>query len=169
MSAAETTARDDLTELFRATILEHARRPRNQGTRLTAPDSETHGVNASCGDRVRLRFCVDGNGTITAIEWEGEGCAISQASVSMMTRAVKGRSLAEAERVIAAFHRCMHGEPIPDGVRLGELEALAGVRQFPMRVRCAWLGWGALTTGIAEYRARHETDDDPLAVRRVTG
>lgn len=161
MSAAESPAPDDLTELFRATILEHARHPRNRGTRLAAPDSETDGVNASCGDRVTLRFRVDGNGTITAIEWQGEGCAISQASVSMMTRAVKGRSLAEAERVIEAFHRCIHGEPIPDGVRLGELEALAGVRQFPMRVACAWLGWGALKTGIAEYRARPAVTGQP--------
>ena len=169
MSAAETAARDDLTELFRATILDHARRPRNRGTSLTAPDIETHGVNASCGDRVTLRFCVDGSGTITAIEWEGQGCAISQASVSMMTRAVTGKSLAEVGRIIEAFHRFLRGEPVPDAVRLGELEALASVRRFPMRVKCAWLGWQALKDGIATAQARHVSDDDLLGVRRVSG
>lgn len=169
MSATETTSRDDLTELFRATILEHARHPRNRGTSLTAPDIETHGVNASCGDRVTLRLCVDESGTITAIEWEGEGCAISQASVSMMTRAVKGRPLAEAERVIKAFRQFLRGEPVPEAVQLGELEVLAGVRRFPMRVKCALLGWHALEEGVATAQARHRTGDDPLAVRRVSG
>ena len=169
MSAAETASRDDLTELYRATILEHARHPRNRGASLTAPDIETHGVNASCGDRVTLRLCVDESGTITAIEWEGEGCAISQASVSMMTRAVQGRPLAEAERVVEAFHQFLRGEPVPDAVRLGELEALAGVRRFPMRVKCALLGWQALKEGIATAQARRLPDDDPSGVRRVSG
>lgn len=159
MSLAETASRDDLTELYRATILEHARHPRNQGTSLTAPDIETHGINASCGDRVTLRFCVDEGGTIIAIEWEGQGCAISQASISMMTRAVKGRSLAEAERIIETFRRFLHGEPVLEAVRLGELEALASVQRFPVRVKCAWLGWQALEDGIATARARQSSDD----------
>ena len=167
MSAAETTVEDDLAELFRATILEHARHPRNRETNLTAPDIETRGVNASCGDRVTLRLCVDESGVITAIEWEGQGCAISQASVSMMTRAVKGRPLAEAERVINAFHQFIRGEHDPEAVPLGELQALAGVRRFPMRVKCALLGWQALEEGIAAAQARHTTGDDPPAVRRV--
>jgi nitrogen fixation NifU-like protein len=168
MNAAEATMGDELAELFRATILDHARHPRNRGTNLTAPDIETHGVNASCGDRVSLRLCVDGSGMITAIEWEGQGCAISQASVSMMTRAVKGQPLAEAERVMKAFHQFLRSEHDPEAVPLGELQALAGVRRFPTRVKCASLGWDALAEGIAVAQARQKADDDPPAVRRVS-
>lgn len=145
---------DDLNELFRATILEHARHPRNRGASLTTPDIETHGANTTCGDRVTLRLCVDDAGSVTAIEWEGRGCAISQASASMMTRAVRGRSLAEIEDLIGSFREFLGGEAPPADAHLGELEALGGVRRFPVRVNCALLGWHALDEGVAEYRAR---------------
>ncbi len=158
MSEAMVAPHADLTELFRATILEHARHPRNQGTSLTAPDIESHGVNASCGDRITLRLCVDDAGIVNAIEWEGQGCAISQASVSMMTRVVKGKALPEVERIIEAFRGFLKGEAIPDGIQMGELEALTGVRQFPVRVKCALLGWRTLQEGIGHYhRAPHAT------------
>ncbi len=164
MSSAQIPAQGDLSDLFRATILEHSRHPRNQGTGLTAPDIEQRAVNASCGDRVTLRLCVDEAGRIAAIEWDGQGCAISQASISMMTRAVQGKSLAEADRIVAAFRAFLKGEEAPNDVRLGELAALTGVRQFPTRVRCALLGWQALANGIAEYRVRAAENDGASAV-----
>jgi nitrogen fixation protein NifU and related proteins len=159
MSAAGVTPHDDLQELFRATILDHSRHPRNRGATLTAPDIEAHGVNTSCGDRVALRLCVDDAGMVTAIEWEGQGCAISQASISMMTRATAGKSLVEVERIIESFRNFLADDAPPGEVHLGELEALAGVRHFPIRARCALLGWHALETGIAEYRVRRAAED----------
>ncbi len=164
MNATQIPAQGDLNDLFRATILEHSRHPRNYGAGLAAPDIEQRAVNASCGDRVTLRLSVDTAERITAIEWDGQGCAISQASVSMMTRAVQGKSLAEAERIVAAFRAFLKGEETPNDVRLGELAALTGVRQFPTRVRCALLGWQALATGIAEYRARAPENDGTSTV-----
>lgn len=151
MSAARATTQDDLHDLFREIILEHYRHPRNRGNALDAPDIAAHGVNSSCGDSVNLRAVVDGAGIVTAIEWDGQGCAISQASVSMMTRAVWGKPLAEVERIIEAFRAFLKSEDVPPDIRLGELEAMSGVRQFPVRVRCALLGWHTLKDGIAEY------------------
>jgi nitrogen fixation NifU-like protein len=154
MSAPGNGVQEDLTELFRATILEHARHPRNRGATLVAPDIESRAGNISCGDRATLRLCVDDAGIVTAIEWEGDGCAISQASLSMMSRAVLGKSLAEIDQLIAAFYRLVRGDAGPVGMHLGELEALEGVRRFPARMKCASLGWQALGDGIARYRSR---------------
>src|SRR4051812_6731895 len=121
MSDRDVARDDDLSALFRATILEHSRHPRNYGTSLTAPDIEMKGVNTSCGDRVTLRLCIDDAGIVSAIEWDGQGCAISQASISMMTRMVRGKSLAEIAQIIAAFQSLLAGESMPGGIALGEL------------------------------------------------
>lgn len=155
MSSLRAGEQDDLRELFREIVLEHYRHPRHRGNTLTAPDIAARGVNASCGDSVNLRAVVDDGGNVTAIEWDGQGCAISQASVSMMTRAVQGKTLAEVERFIDAFRAFLRDEAVPPDIRLGELEAMAGVRQFPVRVRCALLGWHTLKDGIAAYHQEH--------------
>lgn len=152
MSTAIVGTKDDLDDLYRATILEHYRHPRNRGSAIISPTIAADGVNASCGDRVSLRLCVDDAGLITAMEWEGQGCAISQASVSMMTRLMTGKSIAEAERIIVAFRTLLRGEPVPAESNLGELRALESVRRFPARMRCALLGWQTLADGVACYR-----------------
>jgi nitrogen fixation NifU-like protein len=152
MSATMIGTTDDLDDLFRETILEHYRRPRNRGSAIGAPDIAAEGAHTSCGDRVALRLRVDDAGVITAIEWEGQGCAISQASISMMTRLVTGKNLAEAEQAIAAFRALLRGEPVPAEIDLGELRALEGVRRFPARMHCALLGWQTLADGIRSYR-----------------
>lgn len=152
MSATPTSTRDELDDLFRATILEHSRHPRNRGTGITDPDIAADGANAACGDHVHLRLRLDAAGHIAAIEWDGQGCAISQASISMMTRQMVGKTLPEAARIIAAFRALLRGDPVTPEVNLGESVALAGVRQFPVRMRCALLGWQTLADGINRHQ-----------------
>jgi nitrogen fixation NifU-like protein len=159
MSSTTALAGGDLEELFRETILDHYRHPRNRGNAIAAPDIVADGAHTACGDHVHLRLRVDDAGRIAAIEWEGQGCAISQASVSMMTRRVEGKTLPEAEAVIAAFRALLLQEPAPREIDLGELVALAGVRRFPARMKCALLGWQTLGDGITRYRIHGKPPD----------
>jgi len=152
------TPNDELRELFRETILEHYRHPRNRTTAITDPDIVAHGAHTSCGDSVHLRLRLDDAGSIAAIEWDGQGCAISQASTSMMTRRMTGKTLAEAEEIVAEFRALLRGEAIPGGAEWGELHALEGVRQFPVRMRCALLGWEALANGITRYHITRQVE-----------
>ena len=138
MSAGEA----QLSALYQEIILDHYRRPRNKGT-IEAPDEHVQmRRNPLCADELALDVSFDGD-RFTDVRFTGSGCSISQASASMMTQAVKGKSLEEAATLFQQFHKLIHGEPV-DEKSLGELRALAGVSKFPVRMRCALLAWGAL-------------------------
>lgn len=139
-----------LDELYREVILDHYSHPRNKGT-LDPADVVREGANPLCGDEIRLSLLVR-DGIVRDVRFDGKGCSISQASASMMTERIKGQPIAEARRLIAAFKGMMHGEaPAPDD--LGDLEALQGVRKFPVRVKCATLGWVTLEEAFKELAA----------------
>lgn len=144
-----------LDDLYQAVILDHYRRPRNQGL-LPNPDLQSEGFNPFCGDQVMLTLTLDGDGRIDAVGFEGEGCSISQASASMLSAHIGGRTLDEAESLVRTFKGVMQGEEIDpeEEERLGEIAALQGVREFPIRVKCALLGWTTLQDAIADYRKR---------------
>ncbi|MEX1183313.1 MAG: SUF system NifU family Fe-S cluster assembly protein [Gemmatimonadota bacterium] len=136
-----------LNSLFQELILEHYKRPRNKGE-LPDPDTSIHMNNPTCGDEVRLQLRVR-DGIIEDARFVGEGCSISQASISMMTQLVKGRSTAEALQLADRFTAMMHGDA--DAARdrsMGDLRSLAGVAKFPVRVKCALLGWNALEESL---------------------
>jgi nitrogen fixation NifU-like protein len=126
-----------LDDLYREVILDHCSHPRNKGS-LEAADVTREGANPLCGDEIRLWLIVRG-GVVQDVRFDGKGCAISQASASMMTERVKGRPVEEAGRVIAAFKAMMRGDQPGDD--LGDLVAFQGVRKFPVRVKCATLSW----------------------------
>jgi len=137
-------------ELYQAVILDHNRRPRNFHA-LTEASHSAEGYNPLCGDRLTLYLKVSGD-TIEDVSFEGAGCAISKASASMMTDALKGRSLAEATALFDRFHRMVTtppSEPIED---MGKLSSLAGVREFPVRVKCASLAWHTLKAALSNKR-----------------
>jgi nitrogen fixation NifU-like protein len=134
-----------LGDLYQEVILDHNRRPRNFRVITGARCQE--GYNPLCGDRVKVYVTV-ANGVLTDVAFEGIGCAISQASASLMTEALRGKPLAEALRLCEGFQDMVtapHDEPAAD---LGKLSALAGVREYPSRVKCASLAWHALKAAI---------------------
>lgn len=136
----------DLSDLYQEVILDHNRRPRNFHALADASHS-AEGYNPLCGDRLTLYLKVS-NGTIEDVSFEGAGCAISKASASMMTDALKGRTVAEANALFERFHR-MVTTPPEEGVEdMGKLSALAGVREFPIRVKCASLAWHTLKAAM---------------------
>jgi nitrogen fixation NifU-like protein len=131
----------ELSDLYQEVILDHNRRPRNFGA-IPDTDLHAHGHNPLCGDKLTVYLRV-ADGVIQDIRFEGSGCAISKASASLMTEALKGRSVIEATSVFDRF-QAMVTTPMDialDVEGLGKLEALAGVREFPMRVKCATLAW----------------------------
>ncbi|MFO7324692.1 MAG: SUF system NifU family Fe-S cluster assembly protein [Pseudomonadota bacterium] len=136
----------ELTDLYREVILDHNRHPRNFG-RLDPHDGEAKGHNPLCGDRLTLTLRREGD-RIADLRFEGNGCAISMASASLMTEAVKGRSRAEVDALFARVHALLTEQGAPaDG--LGKLAALSGVREFPARVKCASLCWHTLNAALA--------------------
>lgn len=136
----------ELDELYRETIIAHARRPHNFGTLLDA-DAAGDGKNPICGDEVSVQVALDGD-RIRSARFQGKGCAISQASASMLTDAVTDRTLVELDVLVAGIERMLRGEGEPDA-DLGELAALRGVAQFPTRVKCALLAWKVLRQALA--------------------
>lgn len=137
-----------LTSLFQELILDHYKRPRNKGE-LPDATRRVHMNNPTCGDEVWLQLRFNDQDTIEDVRFIGEGCSISQASISMMTQLLKGRSRSEAAALTERFKQLMHGdaEAARDRV-LGDLRALAGVSRFPVRVKCALLGFNALEEAI---------------------
>jgi len=140
----------ELTDLYQEVILDHNRRPRN--FHVLADASHTaEGYNPLCGDRLTLYLkLVDG--VVADVAFEGAGCAISKASASMMTDAVKGKSIAEARALFERFHRMVTTPPEQPVEDLGKLSALAGVREFPVRVKCASLAWHTLKAAMNDKR-----------------
>lgn len=135
-----------LDDLYREVILDHYSHPRNRGV-VDPADVMREGANPLCGDEIRVSLRVR-DGIVEDVRFEGKGCSISQASTSMMTELVKGKRVEEVGGLIAAFKAMMHGEPPGDD--LGDLEALQGVRKFPVRVKCATLGWVTLEGALDE-------------------
>lgn len=159
-----------LEDLYREIILDHYRSPRNRGELAVPPAQKAEGFNPLCGDEVVLYLDVDPDTrTVRDIKIAGQGCSISQASTSMMSAAVKGKSLDEVHQLTRAFKALMsihesklEGESDGSdleaelrGVRLGDLEALQGVVKFPVRIKCATLAWNTLQQGLDE--AEHAT------------
>ena len=129
----------DLTELYQQVILDHNRRPRNRG-RLPTANRVAHGDNPSCGDQCSVYLQLDGD-RIKDLSFDGSGCAISQASASLMTTQLKGKNAAEAEALFKNFHEIVTTGKEPE--EISDLGAFAGVHAFPARIKCATLGWHA--------------------------
>ena len=137
----------ELSDLYQEVILDHNRRPRNFHA-IADASHRAEGYNPLCGDRLTVYLKVDGD-VITNVGFEGSGCAISKASASMMTDAVKGRSVAEAEALFDRFHRMVTMPPEAAVEDLGKLTSLAGVREFPVRIKSASLAWHTLKAALA--------------------
>ena len=136
----------ELNDLYRDVILDHNRHPRNFGD-LPAADASAEGFNPMCGDRLTLKLKM-ADDKISDIRFEGQGCAISTASASLMTEAVKGKSRAEALQLFERVHRLLTDDAHHDPESLGKLAALSGVREYPARVKCASLCWHTLTSAL---------------------
>jgi nitrogen fixation NifU-like protein len=145
----------DLRDLYQDVILDHSRKPRNRG-KLEGANRRAEGFNPLCGDRFTVQLVVD-EGIVRDIRFEGSGCAISTASASLMTEDLKGKREAEAEERFRLFHDLLTGDPSPGSEEpdpsLGKLVAFSGVREFPVRVKCATLPWH---TFEAALRGREE-------------
>jgi nitrogen fixation NifU-like protein len=139
----------DLEELYQDVILDHSRRPRNFGV-LAKPDVLVHGDNPACGDEIHLGVQFGSDGKLQEIKFSGQGCAISQASASMMTAKLKGKSREEAREMARTFKNLVTGESADQSKSLGDLQLLQGVRKFPQRVKCAMLAWRALEQALAQ-------------------
>jgi nitrogen fixation NifU-like protein len=146
-----------LEDLYREIILDHYRNPRNRGELPTPPAHRSEGFNPLCGDEIQVYLDVR-DGVVDDIRIGGQGCSISQSSASMMSQAVKGRSLSEARALLHAFKSMMSIEDGHDhedgndeaepGVKMGDLEALQGVVKYPVRIKCATLAWNTLAQGL---------------------
>lgn len=135
-----------LSELYQSVILDHNRAPRNYRA-MEHPTGSAEGYNPLCGDQVRVFVRVE-DAVVRDVSFQGDGCAISRASASLMTAAVKGKPVAEAERLFAGFHALLTGGPATDA-ELGKLAVLGGVREFPTRVKCATIAWHALRRAMS--------------------
>ena len=144
---------NDLDDLYQEVILDHNRRPRN--FRALPEGRRAEGYNPLCGDRLTVYLRVDGN-VIKDVSFEGSGCAISKASASLMTESIKGKTLDEARALFDRFQRMITASGEVASADLGKLAVLAGVRQFPVRVKCATLAWHTL-------RAAAEARDDVVS------
>lgn len=145
---------DDLRELYRELILDHARSPRHFG-RLEDATHSAEGVNPLCGDKLKMYLRVDEDGRIGDARFEGSGCAISVASASLLTETVIGQTRERALQYFAAMVRRLAsrgdaGAPHAPDLDLGKLEALEGVKDFPTRVKCATLAWHALNSALED-------------------
>jgi nitrogen fixation NifU-like protein len=150
-----------LDDLYREVILDHYSHPRNKGE-LPDPDISVEGANPLCGDELSIFVKLDG-GRVAEVRFTGRGCSISQASASMMTEQIKGKTLEEARALTARFKGMMQGQAV-DEEAMGELASLQGVRKFPVRVKCATLSWVALEQGIEEF----ETTSGKVAAKATS-
>lgn len=151
----------ELEELYQEVILDHSRKPRNFGE---LPDAtvKVHGDNPSCGDEIHVGIKFNSDGGLEDIKFTGQGCAISQASASLMTMKLKGKSRAEVTDMLRAFHDLVTTDQKEAPKTLGDLRVMKGVRKFPQRVKCAMLAWRALEQALqqtgAESTVSTETD-----------
>jgi nitrogen fixation NifU-like protein len=138
---------NELQVLYQEVLLDHYRSPRNQG-HLDAPTGHAEGHNPLCGDRIAVEVEVQGD-RLQKVAFEGGGCAISTASASLMTEAVSGKSQSEIAELFDRFRKAVTGDPAADPEPLGKLAVLCGVKDFPMRVKCATLAWHTLLAALA--------------------
>ena len=140
---------ESLRELYQEVILDHSRHPRHFGA-LEGATHSGEGYNPLCGDRIHLYLAIDDEGRIADIKFEGKGCAISQASASLMTDMLVGRTIAEAEKLMSGFLHLVKGEDAGDlqGDDRDRLNVMAGVSAFPMRVKCATLAWHTMKSAL---------------------
>lgn len=143
----------DLDDLYKEVILDHYRAPRNRG-RMEEAEVHLHRDNPLCGDEIDLFIDIE-NGKVTKVGFEGKGCSISQASISMMTEKLKGLSIDQAEGLANMFKHMMQGDNPEDPDRLGDLVALQGVQKYPVRIKCAMLGWNTFLEGLKTYREKN--------------
>jgi nitrogen fixation NifU-like protein len=136
----------ELQDLYQEVILDHNRRPRNFGE-LPQPARRAEGFNPLCGDRLTLFVDVDGD-VIRDVRFVGSGCAISKASASLMTEALKGRTVADAQTLFDRFHQMVTSAPDAPVPEVGKLAVLAGVREFPTRIKCASLAWHTMKAAM---------------------
>ncbi|HVE75186.1 MAG TPA: SUF system NifU family Fe-S cluster assembly protein [Actinomycetota bacterium] len=141
-----------MDDLYKEVILDHYRAPRNRG-RIEEPEVHLHRDNPLCGDEIDLYLDLE-DGKVKGVTFEGRGCSISQASISMMTEALTGLTLEEAEGVANSFKHMMQGDEGAEGEDLGELVALKGVQKYPVRIKCAMLGWNTFLEGTKSYREK---------------
>jgi nitrogen fixation protein NifU and related proteins len=147
----------DLRSLYQEVILDHNRQPRNFGP-LAAANRRAEGNNPLCGDQVTVYLDL-ADGTLRDLAFEGSGCAISTASASLMTEALKGRTVAEAREIFQAFHRLVTGAPAAaEGPELGKLAVFDGVREYPMRVKCATLPWHTFKAALEDVEQPATTE-----------
>jgi len=139
----------ELEELYQAVILDHSRRPRNFGE-LADAAVLVHGDNPACGDEIHLGVKFGTDGALEDIKFTGHGCAISQASASLMTMKLKGKSRAEVIDLLNSFHDLVTGETSEAPRTLGDLRLMQGVRKFPQRVKCAMLAWRAVEQALQQ-------------------
>lgn len=140
----------DLRELYQEVIFDHNRKPRNFH-KMECPDRCANGYNPMCGDKITVFLKLDGD-KIADVSFQGCGCAISTASASLMTEALKGKTVADAEHLFEKFHALVTSSRVDDAGEIGKLEVLSGVKEFPARVKCATLAWHTL------HAALHEQD-----------
>lgn len=148
----------ELRDLYQELIIDHGRRPRNFGA-LADANHTAEGFNPLCGDRITL-FVKTREGVIEDVRFEGTGCAISTASASLMSEALKGRTEAEAQALFDGFHALVTGHGTVEDPPLGKLEVLAGVAEFPARVKCATLAWHTLLAALRDQSAPVNTEQD---------
>jgi len=148
----------DLSDLYQQVILDHNRRPRNRG-KLPQATRVAHGDNPSCGDQCSVYLNLDGD-KISEITFDGSGCAISQASASLMTTQLKGKTADEAEKLFNEFHEIVTSGKEPE--EISDVAAFAGVHAFPARIKCATLGWHAALNALKgdDVPATTETHND---------
>ena len=147
----------DLRDLYQEVILDHNRSPRNFGP-LEDADLQAEGYNPICGDRLKIAVKVD-EGVVIDVRFQGSGCAISQASASLMTEGIKGKTLAEARALFDNFHRLVTDQTAPaDDAGLGKLTVFAGVRDYPARVKCAILAWHTLRAAVDDSHEKVSTE-----------
>lgn len=147
---------DALRDLYREVILDHSRRPRNYGA-MDAANRQSDGFNPLCGDRLRLFLQVE-DGAVRQASFVGDGCAISTASASLLTEAMRGRAEPEALELVESFRSMVSGESEPDEEALGKLTVFAGVRDYPTRVKCATLAWHTLRAAIQQSGGTVKTE-----------
>ena len=145
---------EQLDELYREVILDHFKSPTHSGE---LPDAQikVEGANPLCGDELTFHIRMD-DGRLSRIRFRGKGCAISLAAASMLATQLEGKTVGEVGRLISAMKSLMQGREPDPSVDLGDLEALAGVRKFPVRVKCAALSWNVIESGLQEYAQKSE-------------
>ena len=151
-----------LDSLYQEVILDHYKRPQHKGLAATY-DAQVHHVNPSCGDEITLSVTLDGD-KVAAITWDGVGCSISQASVSILSDLLLGKSISKAELILTNFTELMQskGTMAGDDAILEDVVAMAGVSKFPARIKCALLGWMAYKDAVVQAQAKLQIDFRPV-------